>query len=382
MANLSSLRSLLLTDCGLHGDLPERVFHLPNLQFLDARYNQDLTGHFPEFPSGSPLRSLRLTGTSLSGQLPGSIGALNLLGELSIKDCRFSGSVPSSITNLTQLVVLDLSNNTLSGRIPSLENLTELTYLTLDTNNFTSGSFQWIGRLSRLTTLNLSAIALNGEIPSSFANLSRISYLGLGICHLRGHILPWLMNLTHLTGLDLCYNDLEGPIPTSLSRLVNLRYLNLYSNMLNGTLSLDTLTCLKQLSMLHLSGNDIMLLHNSANATLSKLTVLGLSKCNLNRFPNFLRSQDKLEWMDLSYKGISGQVPRWFLSISRGTLQYLNISHNRLTEFEQQSKFFPWTRLHTIDLRFNMFRGPVLIPPASSLYFLLSNNKFMGRYRQ
>ncbi|KAF8020509.1 hypothetical protein BT93_G1047 [Corymbia citriodora subsp. variegata] len=379
IANLSSLRSLLLTDCGLRGDLPERIFHLPNLQSLDARYNQDLTGHFPEFPSGSPLQSLRLTGTSLSGQLPSSIGSLNLLGKLSIKDCHFSGSIPSSISNLTLLVVLDLSNNTLSGRIPSLENLTKLTYLTLDTNNFTTGSFQWIGRLSKLTTLDLSAIALNSEIPSSFANLSQISYLGLGFCHLRGHIPPWLMNLTHLTGLQLLYNDLEGLIPTSLSRLVNLRYLNLYSNMLNGTLSLDTLACLKQLSILHLSGNHIMLLHNSANTTLGKLTVLGLSKCNLNGIPNFLRSQDELEWMDLSYNGISGPVPRWFLSISRGTLQYLNISHNRLTEFEQQPKSFAWTRLHTIDLRFNMFRGPVLIPPASSLYFLLSNNKFTGK---
>ncbi|KAF8034781.1 hypothetical protein BT93_C0946 [Corymbia citriodora subsp. variegata] len=349
IANLSSLRSLLLTDCRLHGDLPERIFHLPNLQSLDAGYNQDLTGHFPEFPSGSPLRSLRLTGTSLSGQLPSSIGSLNLLGKLSIKDCHFSGSIPSSISNLTLLVVLDLSNNTLSGRIPSLENLTQLTYLTLDTNNFTTGSFQWIGRLSKLTTLDLSAIALNSEIPSSFANLSQISYLGLGFCHLRGHIPPWLMNLTHLTGLQLLYNDLEGPIPTSLSRLVNLR--------LSGMLP----TCLGNIS--------------------ASLSILNLRSNNFQGpIPQNWTNARSLKMVDLSQNRLEGQVPRSLASCEM--LEFLDLGDNLVND-----TFPSWLgtspRLSILILRSNAFHGPIGKPKTKSDFpklriIDLSHNQFTG----
>jgi len=63
MANLTSLTSLVLRECGLQGEFPAGIFQLPNLEVLSVRFNADLTGYVPEFNRSSPLKRLRLAGT-------------------------------------------------------------------------------------------------------------------------------------------------------------------------------------------------------------------------------------------------------------------------------------------------------------------------------
>ncbi|GMN75325.1 hypothetical protein TIFTF001_056832 [Ficus carica] len=89
LANFSSLTSLRLRDCGLYGEFPIDIFQLPKLQFLDLTYNKNLTGSFPEFHAGSPLRQLSFDYTGFSGHLPSSIGNLNFLNALAVADCGF-----------------------------------------------------------------------------------------------------------------------------------------------------------------------------------------------------------------------------------------------------------------------------------------------------
>jgi hypothetical protein len=43
-ANLSTLRSLHLKHCGMHGEFPIGIFMLPNLRVLNMNYNEDLIG--------------------------------------------------------------------------------------------------------------------------------------------------------------------------------------------------------------------------------------------------------------------------------------------------------------------------------------------------
>ena len=130
LGNLSCLRTLYLTGCGLHGEFPPGIFKLPNLQDLRVIYNPDLMGYLPEFYSSNPLKILSLGGTSFSGKLPASIGNLNSLNELWIWGSNFSGHIPSSLGNLTQLIYLNLSGNSFVGQIPSsLSNLISLKYL-------------------------------------------------------------------------------------------------------------------------------------------------------------------------------------------------------------------------------------------------------------
>ena len=61
---------------GVYGEFPTKIFKLPNLQILCARYNQKLTGYLPEFNSSRPFHFLKLANTGFFGKLPDSIGNL------------------------------------------------------------------------------------------------------------------------------------------------------------------------------------------------------------------------------------------------------------------------------------------------------------------
>ncbi len=240
-SNLTSLTSLFLTNCLLHGEFPTGIFRLPNLEDLRVLFNPDLTGYLPEFNRSSPLKLLKLTGTSFYGKLPDSIGNLKLLHDLEVGDCNFSGPLPPSLGNLTQLANLRL-----------------------------------------------------GE------------------------------------------NGFHGSIPSSIYRLVNLEVLYLNSNYFGGTVEFDLFSKLQNLHRFQLSYNHISLLTKlSNNITFSKFWILGLASCELNEFPDFLKNQNELEFLELSNNKFHGLIPKWMWNLSKETLWYLDLSYNFLTGFDQ-----------------------------------------------
>ena len=350
-ANLYSLTSLLLRECGLHGEFPRNIFQLPSLQYLSVRYNPDLIGYLPEFEEASPLKMLYLGGTSFSGQLPTSIGRLGSLTHLDISSCNFTGKIP-----------------------PSLANLTALNSLSLSKNNFNAGTLSWLGQQTKLTTLFLHQINLKGEIPASLLNMSQLTILRLHKNQLGGQIPSWLMNLTRLTELQLAINEFEGSIPSSLFELVNLENLDLGLNCLNGTVELHAFSMLKNLSKLQLSGNRLSLLsYNSTNASFPKFTLLGLDGCNLREFPDFLQNQDELKVLSLDSNKIRGPIPKWVWSVwnmSTETLGALFLSQNHLTGFDQLPAILPRSRLQILDLSSNMLQGSLPVPPPSTYMYL------------
>jgi Leucine-rich repeat (LRR) protein len=150
------------------------------------------------------------------------------------------------------------------------------------------------------------------EIPSSLANLTQLSRLTLSSNQLTGQIPSWLSNLTQLTILHLPFNELQGPIPIKIFDLEKLEILNFYSNNLSGIVTQDMFLRLKSLTSLLLSMNSLsFLIKSNNNASENKFEVLGLASCNLTHFPDFLRNQDQLQWLDLSYNNIHGQIPKW-----------------------------------------------------------------------
>ncbi|PON89759.1 Leucine-rich repeat domain containing protein [Trema orientale] len=334
LANFSSLVSLLLQDCGLYGEFPAHIFLLPNLEVLNVQSNEFLTGHFPEFKP-SHLSVVELGGTSFSGNIPSSVENLASLSLLDVSDCSFSGHIPSSLGKLSHLSALDLGNNNFNGHIPSsLQNLTQLTSFSLYANKMT------------------------GPIPS------------------------WLGNLTQLVYIYLHQNELDGLVPQSLSRLRNLEGLSLHHNNLVGTLIFDVFLNMKSLAYLELGNNKFSLLFGkkNVNATVSKFKLLGLSSCNISsEFPNFLRHQNQLEWLDLASNGIHGLIPQWMWNTSIKTLKAIDISNNSLTGFQvQPSAFLPWINLRILDLSFNMLQGKLPLPPQSISYYDVSNNRLNG----
>lgn len=222
LANLSSLRVLNLLSCGLRGEFPIDIFNLPRLQFLNLHYNVNLSGRFPEFPHNSALKSLVLTETNFSGELPSSLGNLKFLSELSLGTCNFWGSIPSTLGNLTQLITLDLSWNMFQNGPPSLVKLTHLTWLGIAGIRMTGSIPPSPGNLVQLTELHLHDNLFTGEIPRSFYNLTHLIQLTLDGNKLTGQMPSEISWLTHLQYLDLSCNKLNGPTPSSFSQLKNL----------------------------------------------------------------------------------------------------------------------------------------------------------------
>ncbi|CAL2240985.1 unnamed protein product [Prunus armeniaca] len=354
IANLSFLTSLLLRDCGLFGKFPAIIFELQDLETLDVRSNQDLTGYLPEFNRSSRLISLKLGRSSISGNLS-SIRNLDSLQELDVRACNFSGPIPDWFANLTQL-----------------------TYLSLSDNNFSGGPLSWTGKQTKLTYLHLENINLIGYIPSSLRNLTQLSFLRVHSNQLTGPIPSWLGNLSRLAYIDLAVNRLNSSIPESIFNLMYLQVLYLEYNSLYGTVEILKL---ENVTELQLSANELEVLTESRtkNATLPKFRVLGLSSCNIKGFPHFLRHEQNLYWLDLSGNNLAGQVPKWMLNISTETLEFLDLSENSLTGFGQPSPVvLPWVKLKVLRLQSNMLQGPQPIPQPSITDYMISDNKLTG----
>ncbi|XP_055960502.1 receptor-like protein 6 [Mercurialis annua] len=412
LSNFSSLESLRLDLCGLTGEFPVAIFQLPNLKVLDLSHNFYLKVDFPSFQFGSPLKSLKLTGTNSrsvrnsTAHVPTSIGNLIYMEELALSDCSF---IPSSIENLVHLKSLRITYCIFTDQIsPTFSNFTKLVYLYFSQNHFnihppTTSSFTWIGKLPKLTQLFLNRINMKGEIPFNWLmNLTQLSHLHMYNNKLIGPIPSSLMNLTHLTSidlssnqlsgqiplhighltflshLDLSSNKLEGQIPTSLFDLNGLRMLDLSLNKLIGTFDFTVFSQLNYLYSLSLSNNyNLSLITTTeSNVTFKNMVILGLGSCNLFEFPSFLHNKlDWLAFLDLSSNNIHGQIPSW---AGLKSLQNLNLSHNHLTGFDNDSSILRWAKLRTLDLRYNMLKGSLLMPPSSTSFYLVSHNRMSG----
>ncbi|KAM1218669.1 hypothetical protein FF2_045268 [Malus domestica] len=110
LVNASSLTSLNLSSCGLYGEFPVGIFHLPNLEELRLYSNIDLNGYFPTFNRTNSFKTLDVSETNFSGELPSSIGNLHSLNYFDISYCGFDSHVPSSFGNLTQLSFLKMAS--------------------------------------------------------------------------------------------------------------------------------------------------------------------------------------------------------------------------------------------------------------------------------
>ncbi|KAK3428661.1 hypothetical protein EUGRSUZ_E00148 [Eucalyptus grandis] len=403
LANFSSLTLLRLAYCELSGNFPVSIFQLPNLEVLSVFDNSNLSGFFPKLHWGSPLKSLDLSWTNFSGEIPTSIENLSLLNELRAEFCYFSGSLPSSMGNLSHLTILDLYRNNLQGQIPvSFANLTQLSEIWLSYNN------------------------LQGPVPVSFANLTQLSELQLASNNLSGDSLEWVVNLTKLTGLDisgnsfflvilsaivtschLCtsplnggqvalwgshhhkslfagnwfdfssdnlHNDILGP----LRNLKDLNVLNLESLNLNGVLDVNDLFALKNLRRLVLSNNNISFTKSFINATTSKLINLELDSCNLTEFPQFIGYLSELEGLYLQHNRIQGTIPREMWNNSKESLRHVDLSHNLLTGFENNQTNLSLPNLDYLDISSNLLKTTLPVPPPSVIAYNISNNFLFG----
>ncbi|KAM3683453.1 hypothetical protein ACJW31_12G148600 [Castanea mollissima] len=398
LANMSSLSFLILTSCGLLGELPTNIFQLPNAEFLHLVQNPGLIGNLPDFNRTSHLKHLCVMETGMSGEIPGSIGNLGSLEQLYLDSNNFSGLVPPSIGNLsklTNLMNLDLSFNNLSGtmELDSLHVLKNLTTLNLSFNKLSflgkinsSASFrnlmtlslascnlsefpQYLQNLDRLMYVDLSYNNIHGLVPQWFLETSKETLLNLDLSHnfLTGFdqsplVLPWIQGSLPVPPLStvsyiISNNSLTGEIPPLICNRTLLQVLDLSKNNLSGQIPECMGSLSNSLSILNLGSNNF---HGTIPRTWTlgcKLRMINLGQNKLKGLiPRSMSKCAMLEILDLGHNQINDTFPFWL-----GTLPELKILILRYNKFHGaiESPYFKSTfpKLRIIDLSYNGLVG-------------------------
>ncbi|XP_060667247.1 receptor-like protein 33 [Ziziphus jujuba] len=374
IGNLKSLDELVLQSCMFSGPVPYSIGNLSQLSYLSLSFNF-FNGQLPSTLGNlAKIQELELGRNEFSGEFPSSLGNLPQLENLYLYQNNFRSHVPSSLANFTKLCRLDLSDNFFHGSLPI-----SLPYLLEDIdfrNNSLTGSIpsHTFDNLTSLKCLHLSSNSLNGVIPSSLLTLPSFRELHLDDNQFIG--LEVLSNSSFLETLSLSGNRLNGNIPSSIAKFILLRELYLSSNNLSGRVDFKIFSCM--LKTLDLSYNSLSLTTNvSLNiSALPMFDRLFLSSCNITEFPVFLKAQNDLAILDLSNNRIGGLIPKWFLSMNLG---WLSLSHNFIAGWEEVPLIHQWKGLRHLDLNSNMLQGPLLVPPISTVSFLISNNSLTGQ---
>ncbi|KAF8025336.1 hypothetical protein BT93_F2240 [Corymbia citriodora subsp. variegata] len=421
-ANLSSsLTYLSVGSCSLRGIFPDSVFRLPSLTTLNIGDNPDVSGILPKSNWTSPLKSLSLSYTNFSGEIPDSIGNLKNLIVLALELCKFTGHVPSSLADLKKLQILYIGDNSFKGVVDfeiftKLDNLQELAVsqelnvthstlkypfpklemLSLYFCNLTKFPY-FLNSLKRLKYLDLSFNRISGEIPTWFWGISRdtLETLILSHNHLEGGI--QLLHWKKLSYINLRNNSFQGPLPilplstvdfsasdnhftTEIPSLIcqssSLQYLSLSNNTLSGNMP-SCFGNITNLSYLDLSSNKLQ-----GPLPRSLVKCVNLSRLVLSHnefsdiFPHWLEAS-QLYMLDLRSNKFYGRINLTIFGLSFRALEYFVISNNNFIG-RWPAKFFSNTSLFIIDLSNNKFGGPIPLPSPVTYYYSIASNKITG----
>src|SRR5690606_23372716 len=127
-------------------------------------------------------------------------------------------------------------------------------------------------------------------------------------------------------------------------------------------IELSLFSKLTSLGVLDLSGNHLTI--SSGLRLPSPIGSLSLASCNISEFPNILRTQTNLNYLDISANHIEGRVPDWLWRLPG--LEYVDISKNSLTGFDGlKDAVFQASSLEMLDISSNTFENPFPLLPNS-----------------
>ncbi|GAY64482.1 hypothetical protein CUMW_233930 [Citrus unshiu] len=269
--NLTNLKALNLINVDISSTVPHTLANLSSLRHLSL--------------SGCGLQDLRLSYTRFSGKIPDSMENLQSLSYLDISDCSFIGKIPSSLGNLTKLENLylsDLSHNQLTGPIP-----------------------YWLMNLKKVSFLSLRFNQLSGRIPVEISDLTQLQDLQLSSNQLEGSVPSSIFELRNLEALDLSFNNLSGTVDLNMFLLSfkRLEALVLSSNKMSLLTRTTSSTNMQKFKIIGLRSCNLSefpsFLHNQ-----DQLMSLDLSSNKIaGKIPEWLFSAgtNSLEYLNLSY---------------------------------------------------------------------------------
>ncbi|KAK8329604.1 hypothetical protein V6Z12_A11G333600 [Gossypium hirsutum] len=397
---LEILTYLKLSQAQFHGAISHNLGNISKLQYLDLGGN-DLKSKSLQWVSGlSFLQYLDLSSADLhkANDWVQVTFKLPSLLELYLSDCGLEdvpssisvnsskslvildlfrnslSSVPKWIFSLHGLVSIDLSDSSLEGPIPDyFGNISILEFFSLSDNQLQGTISSAIGNLSSVTYLDLSENQLNGQIPLSIGQLSSLELFDVSENQLNGQIPLSIGELSSLELFDVSENQLNGTFPLSIGELSSLKYLDFGYNLLEGVVLETHFSNLTRLTTLAASHNRLRFEPNSSWIPPFQCERIELGHWHLGpKFPQWLKFQKKLSYLDISYAGISDVMPTWFLNLPT-QFEYLNLSSNQLRgeiSYLNVSNF--------VDLSSNRFIGPLPRVLPTLLVLILSNNSFSG----
>jgi len=196
MLLLSNLIHVVLSNKDTFGSIPEELYDLSKLTFLQLASSSDMMGTFStRIGLLTNLNYLGIWTTGHYGTIPSEVGRLSLLEELAFGvQPNLGGTIPNELYDLTRLTRLGLYEASLGlGGFEESESerridsrigvLTNLLALMLDQKNLSGSVPSEVGRLS--STLSLFTVAnnsLTGSIPSEIGKLAKLQGRDSGTC--------------------------------------------------------------------------------------------------------------------------------------------------------------------------------------------------------
>ncbi|KAI3507330.1 hypothetical protein L1887_22297 [Cichorium endivia] len=339
------------------------------------------------------LQTLNLSANNFNfTEIPSVFGSLTSLRSLNLSNSGFSGQIPGELSQLTKLEVLDLSSlfplgtRSLKLENPNLatlvQNLTQLRGLYLDSVNISAQKSDWCQVLSsyvpNLEVLSMSKCQLSGPLDDSLGELKSLSIIRLAQNNLTASVPDFFGDFRNLTVLHLGNCNLRGTFPTKVLQLRNLQILDLSVNTnLQGSLSDFPVN--GSLQRLVLSNTNISGVLPESIGNLKSLSWIELPNSNFSgRIPKSMENLTQLLYLDFSSNNFTGQIPSFQLCKN---LTHIDLSRNGLSGTIPSAHFQDLQNLVFINLRSNAFSGSI----PSSLFNLpqlqkiqLSNNNFNG----
>ena len=352
--NMTKLRWLYLSNCGIQGQIPPEIGNLKDLE------------------------NLEVADSLLFGEIPEEITNLGLLWQLELYNNSLTGTLPRGFGKLSNLVYLDASMNNLQGNLSEIRNLTKLVSLQLFQNNFTGELPPDIGDFKNLVNLSLYTNQLSGELPNSLGSWSDFNYIDVSTNFFIGNIPPSMCKKNTMKRLLMLENRFTGEIPETYGNCTSLIRFRVSNNFLSGSIP-ATIWSLPNLNILDLANNNFS---GPIHPEIKKAKSLSQLFISDNQFSGELPAEiarvSSLVSLDASNNQISGRIPTAISDLKN--LGSLNLQGNKITG-EIPPTLGSCFSLAQINLAQNSLSGPIpiILTNLSNLNSLnLSSNHLSG----